>query len=264
MKSAILTRRSAILTDVGAVVERNYLVSRKNWSTLLSGMIEPILFLLSIGLGLGSLLGPVKVGDETVPYLAYFAPALMATSAMNGALYDSTVNFFWKLRYRRLYKQLLSAPMNIEGIVVGEIIWAQIRGAVYAVVMLVVIGICGGLRSPWAVLTVPAALLVGFAFAAIGVAISTVMRSWQDLDPVRFGTLVLFLASGTFFPASAYPAAIGYLVKVSPLYASNELIRALCLGRVGVAQLLEVAYLVALTVVALWIAVRRFGRLNAD
>lgn len=256
--------KSAILTDVSAVVERNFLVARKTWSVLLSGMIEPVLFLLSIGLGLGSLLGPVEVGGETVPYLVYFAPALIATSAMNGALYDSTVNFFWKLRYRRLYKQLLSAPMNIKGIVAGEIVWAQLRGLVYAVVMLVIIGVCGGLRSPWAALAVPAALVVGFAFAAIGVAIATVMRNWQDLDPVRFGTLVLFLASGTFFPTSAYPPAIGHLVELSPLYASNELVRAFCVGRVGAAQLLQVAYLVALTLGALWIAVRRFGRLHAD
>lgn len=249
--------RSIASRRVGHVIERNLLVYKHGWLMLLSGMAEPFLYLLAMGFGIGSLVGKV----DGVSYAAYIAPALMASSAMNGALFESTFNLFFKLNYAKLYDTMLATPIGTRDIAAGEIIWALIRGTLYATCFLLVMALFRLVASPLAMLMVPAAVLVGFAFGAAAMAATTWMRTWQDFDLVQLVITPLFLFSGTFFPISAYPAPLQLAVQLTPLYHAVDLIRGLALGQVGPAQPLDVLYLLLMGAVGVAILGRRLDRL---
>jgi lipooligosaccharide transport system permease protein len=237
--------------------ERNLMVYRRAWMTILSGFFEPLFYLFSLGLGLGHFVGNV----HGVSYASYIAPALLASAAMNGAVYDATTNVFWKLRYGRVYDSILSTPLAPVDVAIGETAWAQFRGALYATGFVVTAAALGLLHSWWAVLALPAAMVVGFGFAGIGIAASTFLRSWQDFELVQIVLLPMFLFSATFFPLSIYPVAIQWFVRFSPLYHAITLIRALTLGAVGPINLLNAAYLLVLGVIGIAIARRRMAGL---
>ncbi len=209
----------------------------------MSGFFEPVFFLLGIGIGVGALVGDVSYGGELVPYKEFVAPAMLAASAMNGAVFESTINVFAKLKWLKTYDGVLATPLGIRDVALGELIYALIRGGVYAVAFVVVMLAMGLVGSWWAVLAVPAAVLVGAAFAAVGLIGVTFMRSWADFSMIELVTLPLFLFSATFVPLSDYPAAAQWIVPLTPLYHGVELLRALTLGTVGWVTLVHVAYL---------------------
>ncbi len=243
------------------MLERNVMAYRHHWIVLLTGFVEPVLYLLGIGFGIGSLVRNVPVGHgQVISYAMFVAPALMASSAMNGAIYESTFNLFYKLRYVRSFDAIIATPVGIEDATVGEIIWAVGRGSLYSVGFLVLMLALGLVASPWAILAIPAAILVGFAFAALGSVITTFMRSWQDFDGVQLGLQPMFLFSATFFPITVYPPALQMLVEVTPLYRGIDLIRGLTTGAVGVGQFVDVAYLVLMGIAGVTIAAVRLRR----
>ena len=249
-------RRSSLL------IERNLLVYRRGWLVIVSGFFEPLFYLLSIGLGIGALVGAIPLGDgRLVPYTAFVAPALLASSAMNGAIYDSTVNVFFKLKYAKTYDAILATPVGVGDVATGEIAWALIRGAIYAATFLLVMLVMGLVLSPWAILAFPAALLIGFAFGAAGMAATTFMRTWQDFDMVQLVILPLFLFSATFFPLTAYPGPVRLVVELTPLYHGVALIRDLTTGALGPDMLVHVAYLGTMGVIGLLVTSRRLERL---
>jgi lipooligosaccharide transport system permease protein len=229
------------------LVERNVMNYRRNWWVLLSGFFEPVFYLFGIGYGIGSLV-PSVVGSDGQPisYGLFVAPALLASSAMNGAIYDSTFNVFFKLRYAKTYDAVLATPLGVGDIAVGEITWALIRGTLY---------------SPWALLTLPAAMLIGFAFAAVGMAATTFMREWTDFDYINMVTLPLFLFSATFYPITAYPEALRVIVSLTPLYQGVELLRSLTTGAVSLGIVGNIVYLVVMGLIGLTIASRRLDKL---
>lgn len=245
----------------GLLIERNLLVYRRGWLIIVSGFFEPLFYLLSIGLGIGALVGSVTVDGQAIPYTAFVAPALLASSAMNGAIYDSTFNVFFKLNYAKTYDAILSTPVGVGDVALGEIGWALIRGGIYAAAFIVVMLALGMILSPWAVLAFPAALLVGFAFGAMGMAATSFMRTWQDFDLVQLVILPLFLFSATFYPLETYPPVLQVLVQLTPLYHGVDLIRGLTTGNVGPDLLVHVAYLVTMGLVGLAITSRRLERL---
>ena len=180
---------------------------------------------------------------------------------MNGAVFDATFNVFFKLKYAKTYDSVLATPLGPRDVAVGEISWALLRGAVYAVAFLVVAAISGATMSWWAVLAVPAATLIGLAFAAIGMAVTTYLRSWQDFDFVQLAIMPMFLFSATFYPLSTYSDSLQWVVQATPLYHGVAMIRELWLGEVGWGILLHVAYLAVMGVVGLVWAARRIERL---
>ena len=180
------------------------------------------------------------------PYPQFVAPALLAASAMNGAVFDSTFNVFFKLKYAKLYDAVLATPMGPRDIAVGEISWSLIRGGLYSAAFLVVAVLAGAVGSWWALLALPAAVFIGFAFAALGMFATTFMRSWVHFDYITLAIQPMFLFSATFFPLSTYPEALQWLVRATPLYHGVALERALMLGDVGWGVLAHVAYLVVL------------------
>lgn len=244
-----------------ALFERNIRAFRHMWLLLLSGIAEPILYLFAMGIGIGSLVGDVEFGGTSVPYAVFVAPALMASAAMNGAIYDATFNVFFKLKYAKLYDSVLATPMGPRDIAIGEVAWALARGLLYAVAFLFVATLAGAVESAWALLAIPAATLIGLGFAAIGMAVTTLMRSWQDFEYVQLAIMPMFLFSATFFPLSTYPGALQWVVQATPLYHGVALIRDLMLGTVDVGILGHVAYLVVMGVLGVMFAARRIERL---
>jgi lipooligosaccharide transport system permease protein len=242
------------------VIERNLLVARRTWLVVLSGFVEPVFYLLAIDVGLGRLVGDVSGPAGAVPYAAFAAPALLAASAMNGAVYESTFNIFFRLRYGKLYDAMLATPLSSVDIALGEIGYSQLRGLGYAGAFMGVMAALGLIASPWAVLALPAAILLGLAFGAVGLAAVTFMRSWVDLDMVNLALLPLFLFSATFYPLDVYPPALQVVVRLSPLYHGVQLIRSLTLGVIHPGLLGHAAFLVVMAGVGAVIAARRLHR----
>lgn len=244
------------------LVERNLMVYRRTWMVILSGFFEPVFYLLGIGLGIGSLVGSVSGPDgRAIPYAVFVAPALMASSAMNGAIYDSTMNVFYKLRYAKTYDAVLTTPVGVGDVAVGEVTWALIRGSLYAVGFMSVMLAMGLIASPWGLLSLPAAMLVGFAFAGVGMALTTWVRKWQDFDLLQLALLPMFLFSATFYPLSTYPEPLRLAVELTPLYHGVDLLRGLTTGAVGPGLLVDAAYLVAMGLLGVTVVSRRLAGL---
>ncbi len=240
-----------------AVIERNILSYRRMWVIIASGFAEPLFYLFGLGVGVGALIGDVEFEGRVVDYATFVAPGLVASSAMNGAVFDSTFNFYYKLKYAKTFDAMLATPLRLGDIVVGEIGWSMVRGSVYAIGFLLVTLVLGMVESWWAVLVIPASLLIGVAFAAIGSAITTFMRSWHDFDYVQLVLQPLFLASTTFYALDVYPSWSHPFVRATPLYHGVTLCRSLMLGSPGWNDLGHVAYLVGLLVFGVVLVRRR-------
>ncbi len=244
------------------LVERNLFVYKHGWLVILSGFFEPLFYLLGIGFGLGALIGTISgPGGQEISYQLFVAPALLASSSMNGAIAESTFNFFFKLNYNKTFTSILSTPLSPGDVAVGELIWALIRGGLYAIGFMIVMLVLGLVVSPWVVLAVPAALLVGFAFGAVGMAATSFMKTWQDFDFIQLVILPLFLFSATFYPIETYPEALRVVVQLTPLYQGVDLIRSLTVGAISPILLFHVAYLSIMGIVGLYVVSRRLDKL---
>jgi lipooligosaccharide transport system permease protein len=189
------------------------------------------------------------------------APGLLASSAMNGAMIDSTFQVFFKLKIAKTYDAMLSTPLGVGDVALGELSWCVIRCALYSGAFLVIMAILGYIVSPWAVLCWPAAILTGLAFAAAGMAGTTYMRTWQDFDMVSLAFIPLFLFSATFYPLTVYPGWLQLVVRCTPLYQGVVLARAADLGIWSWVLLGHVAYLVVMAIAGVLIVRRRLGQL---
>jgi lipooligosaccharide transport system permease protein len=244
------------------LIERHARVYRHGWLIFVSGIFEPLFYLLSVGLGLGVLVGKVPGPEgQLIPYRDFVAPGLLAVSSMNGAMYDSTFNIFFRLKYAKLYDAILATPIRPAQLALGEIGWALIRGTIYAAAFTLVMVAMGLVHSPWAALAVPVAVLIGFAFAALGMTGTTYMKSWQDFDYVILASMPLFLFSATFYPLSIYPRAVQVVIECTPLYQGVVLLRDLTAGVVGPDMIWRAAYLAVLGLVGLYASGRRLGKL---
>ncbi|MET3895141.1 MULTISPECIES: ABC transporter permease [Micrococcus] len=249
--------------NVRAVMERAFLsLKSNNWVVFFSGFFEPVLYLASMGLGLGALVGDVAGPDGTpVPYGMYLAPALLAVSAMNGAIYDSTWNVFFKLRYAKTYQTMLSTRLGPLDVALGEIAMALLRGLIYAVGFLIVMTVAGLVTSWTALLMIPGALLVALGFASLGMAVTSWMKTFQHMDWVQIVLMPMFLFSATFFPLAVYPEPIQWVIRVFPLWHAVEMMRALAVGVLSWATAGHVLYFVVMAGIGVWLAARRLGAL---
>jgi lipooligosaccharide transport system permease protein len=243
------------------LVERNILVYRRSWVFFVSGFFEPFFYLLSIGVGLSKLVHPIHVGHELIPYTTYVAPGLLASSAMNGATLDSPFNVFFKLKIAKTYDAVLSTPLSPGDVALGELTWSLMRATVYSTAFLIVMACFGYVASPWAVLCLPAAVTVSFAFAAVGMAGTTYMRSWQDFDKVSLALIPLFLFSATFYPLSVYPGWLQAVIRCTPLYQGVALLRGFDTGILSWSMAGHAAYLLVAGSIGLVVATRRMATL---
>lgn len=262
--SAVPVERSTRLTPAGAlsvITLRNYTTYRRYWKLFLTGFLEPVFYLFSIGIGVGQLIDTFMFNGEEIPYAAFVAPGMLAASAFNGALMDSTYNVFFKLRYDKLYDQMLATPLTTADIARGEILWGQLRGSAYSAAFLLVMTAMGLVHSWWAVLALPAALLIGFAFSAVCMGLTTYMKSFQDFDKITLAQLPLFLFSGTFFPVTAFDGWLRWVVEATPLYRGVVLCRELTTGALSWGSAVSVAYLLVMGLLGLLLVRRRLDLL---
>ena len=233
-----------------------------NWAVMISGFVEPVLYLIAMGVGLGSLIGTVAgPGGEQISYAAYIAPALLAVSAMNGAVYDSTMNVFFKLNFARLYEGMLATSLGPLDVAMGEILLALLRGGMYATGFTAVMAVMGLVTSPVALLMIPAAVVIAFGFASIGMAITSYMKTFQQLDWVGFVMMPMFLFSATFYPLSVYPQSIQWLIQALPLWHGVEMLRQISAGTFGLETAGHLLYFVVMIGFGLVITTKRLEAL---
>ena len=250
----------------GSVVQRGLIAARSSsWVVVLSGFFEPVFYLASMGIGLGALVGDVQTSQGVeVPYAAFIAPALLAVSAMNGAIYDSTWNVFFKLNYGKLYEGMLSTSLGPLDVALGEILYALLRGLLYATGFMIIMQVMGLNLSPTAILAIPAVLLIAFAFASFGMAVTSYMKTFQHMDWINFVLLPMFLFSATFYPITVYPEPVQAIVMAFPLWHGVELIRGLTTGVLAVEMLWHILYYVVMIVIGLVFTTKRLRALFLD
>src|SRR3954463_3475518 len=259
--TAAAARAVATPHTTGAeIVRRNYLVYRSSWLVFLTGFLEPVLYLFSIGIGVGRLIDGFEFNGEEIAYAAFVAPGMLAASAMNGAVLDSTFGIFFKLRYDKVYEGVLATPMRTVDIARGELTWSLMRASVYSGGFLLVMAAMGLVDSWWAVLAWPATWLIGFAFSGAGMALTTFMKSWQDFEYVQLAVVPMFLLSATFFPVTTFHGALRWVVEATPLYRGVALVRELTVGAVTTDSLWSVLYLLVMGSLGLAGASRRVER----
>ncbi|GAA3738144.1 ABC transporter permease [Leifsonia bigeumensis] len=242
-----------------SVMERGVLATAKtNWLIVVSGFFEPVFYLLAMGIGLGSYIGSVQVpGGPTIPYAAYIAPALLAVAAMNGAVFDSTWNVFFKMNFGKIYDGMLATSLGPFDVALGEIMLALARGAVYACGFMIVMQVLG-LNLAWtAILALPAVVLIAFAFASFGMGITSYMKTFQQMDWINFIMLPMFLLSATFYPITVYPEWMQWLIQAMPLWHGVELVRGLTTGLLSPAMIWHVLYFVVMILIGMTLTTRR-------
>ncbi len=246
-----------------AVLERGFkVIMTSNWFILISGFFEPVFYLLAMGYGLGSLVGTVDgPGGVQVPYVAYIAPALLATSAMNGAIFDSTWNVFFKLHYAKLYQAMVSTSLGPLDVAIGEIVMALFRGFLYSIGFMGVLYAMGIVSGFWPLLMIPAAVLVAFGFASFGMGVTSFMKTFQQMDLINFILLPMFLLSATLYPISVYPEGAQTVIKLLPLWHGVELMRQLSVGVFTAQTPLHIGYFVIMTLAGLVLTTFRLRRL---
>jgi lipooligosaccharide transport system permease protein len=258
--------RALYAGNARAIVFRGLLASKSsNAIVIISGFFEPIFYLLSLGLGLGGLIGTVETSAGLeVPYAAYIAPALLAVAAMNGAIFDSTWNVFFKMNFAKLYEGMLATALGPLDVALGEITLALSRGGLYAVSFMLIMQVLG-LNLAWtAVLALPAVLLIAFGFASIGMAITSYMKTFQQMDWITFVLLPMFLFSATLYPITVYPQALQWFIQAMPLWHGVELVRGLTTGSLEPMMLIHVLYFGIMVVVGVTFTTRRLRALFLD
>ena len=245
------------------LLERSWMAFKNSaWIAVLSGFFEPVLYLLSFGYGLGHLIGTITLpGGRVVSYAMFIAPGLLATSAMNGAIYDSTWNVFFKLKFDRIYQGMLQTSLGSVDVALGEIGWALIRGLAYTVGFMCIAVPAGLIPSWWGILAIPAAVLIAFGFASIGMAITSCFTTFQQMDFVNIVMLPLFLFSGSFYPLTVYPGYLQAILKASPLWQAIEMVRDLTLGVVSWGILWHVLYFAVMVGIGVTATSKRLTKL---
>jgi len=245
------------------ILERSLVALKSsNWFPVVSGFLEPLLYLFSFGYGVGTLIGDIQVSNgQVVSYATFIAPGLLATSAMNGAIYDSTWNVYFKLHEGKIYHGMLATSLGPLDVALGEILTALIRGFAYAVGFMAVATPMGLIPSWWGVLAIPAAVLIAFGFASIGMAITSYFKSYQQMGLINISLLPIFLFSGSFYPLSVFPDWAQIIIKTLPLWHAIELIRNLSLGIINFSLLGHIAYFLVMIVVGLFFTTRRLNAL---
>jgi len=246
-----------------AVIERGFRCWKTgNWVTVLTGFFEPVFYLIAMGYGMGSLVGQVTgPGGVQMSYAAFIAPAMMATSAMNGAIYDSTWNVFSKMQMSKIYQAMLATSLGPFDVAVGEITMALFRGFVYALGYVGVMVALGLTHSLWVLAMIPVALLIALGFAAFGMAVTSFFHRFQQMDILTLALMPMFLFSATLVPLDVFPHGVQVFIMALPLWHGVELMRQLSLGVFTSYAWVHLAYFVVLSVAGVWFTTVRLRSL---
>jgi len=246
-----------------AVIERGFRTWKTgNWIVVLTGFFEPVFYLVAMGYGMSTLVGQVHgPGGVPMSYAAFVAPAMMATSAMNGAIYDSTWNVFSKMRLSKIYQAMLATSLGPFDVAVGEIGMALFRGFVYALGFTGVMAALGLVSSWWALAMIPLALLIALGFAAFGMAVTSYLTRFQQMDILTLALMPMFLFSATMVPIDVFPHGVQMFIMALPLWHGVELMRQLSLGVFTQYAWVHLVYFVVLSVAGVWFTTTRLRSL---
>ena len=244
-----------------AVWRRNMLVWRKLIAAaMLSNLADPLIMLFGLGYGLGALLPSV----EGMSYIAFFAAGQLCTATMFTASFESMFSGFARMHGQKTWDAILYAPLTIDDIVAGEIVWAASKAWLTGSTILGVAAVFGLANSFWVLLALPAAFLVGLAFAAVGLIMCVLAKGWDFFS--YYMTLVMtpmMMISGVFFPAEQLPAPLLAVAKALPLYHGVQIVRPLIAGGPPPDLWLHAAVLLAYAATgfaaAIYFARRRFS-----
>jgi lipooligosaccharide transport system permease protein len=227
----------------------------------LTAVIEPVLYLLAMGLGVGSLINrKITDGGQQLGYIQFVSPAMLAVSCMSGAISASIFSFYTRHRHLGMFRMISTSSVSPPEVVIADWLWEIIRVTMLSAIFVAVMAATGIVGIGNAFVAFLATILVNAAFAAVGIGLSTLLRGWQDFDIVTVAQTVLFLFSGTFFPIQQYPSWLQPLVQLSPLYQAIELLRGLTVGNYGIALIVHVGYLLLMIAGGLIFSVRRMDR----
>jgi lipooligosaccharide transport system permease protein len=216
------------------VFEKDLLVFRRTWTSyLLSGLSQPFLYLVSMGIGLGLYVNRNGGAPGGIDYIDYLAPALLVTQAMTAAAFESAWPIMGKIEWDKTYIAALNTPVGVYDLLVGDLAWIAFRAALISVLFLAAIIGLGAAASPLVVFAVPVAILTALAFAAPIMAFTATQKGDSGFNALfRFGITPLFLFSGTFFPIEKLPQIVQPVAWVTPLYHGVAMARSLSLGQI--------------------------------
>jgi lipooligosaccharide transport system permease protein len=247
---------------LAAVMSRDIVIFGRYWpSTTFSSIVQPTIYLLAFGLGIGSLVSHVNHVD----YVQYVATGVVATAVLFASAFPGMFNTFVRWQFQRTYDAMLATPLDVEELITAETLWISLRAGVYGMAPLLV-GIAFGLSPSWGMLLVPfIGFITGFGFASFGVVIAAVAKTIDNFNYVTSAVLTpMFLVAGTFFPISTFPPLLHLIAELNPLYHCVQLVRDAVLGPLGVADLGHLAVLVGWALLMWRLAIVLLGRRLID
>ena len=225
--------------------QRNWDVYARTWKiNFIPPILEPMLYLVAFGAGLGMLVGKISWEGQVIGYTAFIAPGLLAINIMQNAFFETTYASFVRMYYQKTFDAILATPLNLEEIILGEIVWGATRSFLATAVMLAVLSFFGILAYPSALLILPVALLGGLAFGAAGMCFTAIIPTIEVFNiPIFLFVTPMFLFSGTFFSLEQLPVWARTIAYGFPLTQVVELCRPAALGVYNTRQLWGLLYL---------------------
>jgi lipooligosaccharide transport system permease protein len=253
------------LRSAYAAYEHQWLLYLRTWrGSIFGSFAQPILFLVAMGVGLGGFVDASGSGAIDVPYIQFLAPALLVSTVMQGSTFEATFPVLGGFRWNRRYHAMYATPLSPYTIAFGQIAWIATRATIVATIFCGVIIAFGAAGSPGIIWTIPVGTLTAIAFAGPIAAYMTTQRDTTAFNAIwRFGITPLFLFSGTFFPIESLPEQVRWIAWLLPLWHGVDLARALSLGTVGDAPLVQIAHVLILAgcaiagVIAMFLMYRR-------
>ncbi len=238
------------------VWQRNFDVYKATWKVnFIPPVLEPLLYLLAFGVGLGRLVPEVSFAGEKVSYLVFIAPGLIATAIMNHSFFETTYASFVRMYFQKTYNAILSTPLVIEDVIMGEIIWGATKALMAGTIMLAIAGLWGLVVWPASLVVLPISFLSGMAFSSMGMCFTAVVRDIEMFNfPVFLFITPMFLFSGVFFPIESLPQWAQYAAQALPLTFLVSLLRGICLGHFHVAQTVSLLLLSALAILCTFLS----------
>lgn len=239
------------------VWQRNFDVYKATWKVnFIPPLLEPLLYLLAFGVGLGNLVRDVSFDGETISYLRFIAPGLVATAIMNHGFFETTYASFVRMYYQKTYDAILSTPLLLEDVILGEIIWGATKALLAGAFMLAIAGIWGLVAWPSALLILPIAFLAGMTFSGMGMCFTAIIRNIEMFNlPIFLFITPMFLFSGVFFPISSLPPWAQYTAQAMPLTFLVSVLRSLALSHFHQAQIAELLLLAVIAVVCTFLSI---------
>jgi lipooligosaccharide transport system permease protein len=244
------------------VWQRNWAVYRQTWKiSFVPPLLEPFFYLLAFGVGLSALVGDISYRGESISYMAFIAPALIAINIMQSAFFENTYASFVRMYYQKTFNAMLATPLSLKEVITGEIAWGATKSLIGTAIMMVVISAFGLIRYPEGLLLLPVALLGGLAFAATAMLFTSIVPNIETFNlPIFLFITPMFLFSGTFFPIDALPPWVGTVAQFLPLTHLVRLVRDLSFGHTGADLFGSIAYLALFTLVLYPLAIRGMAR----